>query len=146
MFKYSKRPHLLSLLITLLAITSLNFAFATTITTPVYAESKICQKQGDKDCIPQSTDPALSNDGSTCKDQNCLVDRYVEPAIKALSALVAVAATASIVYAGIQYTIAAGDASKIAASKKRILQTVFGLVAWIFLLALLNWLMPGGLF
>lgn len=112
----------------------------------VYAESKVCQKPTDKDCVPQSTDPALAGKQDTCRTGDCIIDRYVSPLIKALSALVGVAATASIVYAGIQYSSSGGDSGKTSAAKKRIAQTIGGLLAWLFLLAFLNWLMPGGLF
>ncbi len=112
----------------------------------VYAENKICQKATDTNCTPQSSDPALAGKDDTCKTGDCIIDRYVSPTIKALSALVGVVATASIVYAGIQYSSAEGDAGKISAARKRISQTIAGLLAWLFLLTFLNWLMPGGLF
>lgn len=53
---------------------------------------------------------------------------------------------ASLIYAGIQYTASAGNAEQTAKSKKRILDTMIALVFYLFIFALVQFLVPGGLF
>lgn len=52
----------------------------------------------------------------------------------------------SIIAAGIQYSTAEGNAEATQKSKKRIQQTVIGLVIYIFAFSILQFLVPGGLF
>lgn len=66
--------------------------------------------------------------------------------INLLSAGVAVIVVISLIFAGIQYTTSGGDAQKVAAAKSRIYNSVFALVAFLFLYAFLQWLVPGGVF
>lgn len=74
-----------------------------------------------------------------------IIDDYVNPFIKLMTALIGVAIVISIVLAGIQYSSAGGDPSGVAAAKKRITAAVIALVAYAFLLGFLQWLVPGGL-
>lgn len=89
-------------------------------------------------------------DGATtgkCADlKQCdLFYAYINPLIRFLSALVGVAVVASVVVGGIQYSSSAGDPQKASAAKNRIRNALLALVTYIFLLALLNFLIPGGL-
>lgn len=59
---------------------------------------------------------------------------------------VGLAATISIVFAGVIYTTAAGDASKVGKAKTMILNTVIGLLFYSVMWAFLQWLIPGGVF
>lgn len=77
---------------------------------------------------------------------NSFIAKYVNPAVIALTALVGIAAVASIIVAGIQYASSADDAGAVTKAKQRIFNTILGLVAYIFLLAFLNYLVPGGFF
>lgn len=88
-------------------------------------------------------DPAL---GCSAKN-NCvnLVDKYVNPLIKLFSVLVGLVVTASIIVGAIQYSSATGDPSKVATARKRIFNAVYALIAYILLLAFLQWLIPGGI-
>ena len=91
-------------------------------------------------------DPALC--GTPCKDaDNCnLVTRYANPLInKFLAPLAILAVIIGIIWGAIQYITSAGDAQKVAEGKSKIQKALFGLLAFIFLYALLNWLIPGGL-
>lgn len=51
-----------------------------------------------------------------------------------------------IVVGGFQYVTAGGNPQKIEAAKHRIIQAIVALVLFIFMYALLQWLIPGGLF
>lgn len=73
-----------------------------------------------------------------------LVKKYLDPLVKLLSALVGVFVATSIIVGGIQYSSATGDPSKVAQAKKRIGEAVFALLAYLFLFAFLQWLLPGG--
>lgn len=77
---------------------------------------------------------------------NSFIAKYVNPAVIALTALVGIAAVASIIVAGIQYASSADDSGAVTKAKQRIFNTILGLVAYIFLLAFLNYLVPGGFF
>lgn len=84
---------------------------------------------------------------SDCNTSGCdLVGKYINPAIALLSILVGVVSVTSIIVAGIQYSTSGGDPQKVSAAKKRIAMTVFGLLAYTFLFAFLQFLVPGGLF
>jgi hypothetical protein len=80
-----------------------------------------------------------------CSKSSCIYRRYITPAVQLLSAAVGVLAVISFISAGIQYSSAGSDPQKVGAARKRIGNTVFGLIAYIFLLAFLNWVVPGGL-
>lgn len=90
-------------------------------------------------------DPALK--GGNCANLNkCdLITSYIDPAIKFLTAFVGVGVTIAIVYGGIEYGSSGGDPSKAAAGKNRIRNALFTLLAFFFLYALLNFLIPGGI-
>lgn len=91
--------------------------------------------------VQASQDPALTAcNGSTCD----LVQKYIDPLINVLAAGVGVVVTISIVVGGIQYASSAGDPGKIAAAKKRIMDSIIALVGFFLLYAVLAWLMPGG--
>lgn len=73
------------------------------------------------------------------------IDNYINPFVVLLTITVGVAAAISIVVAGIQYASSADDPGKVTKAKSRIVNTVIGLLAYIFLIAFLNYLIPGGL-
>ena len=77
---------------------------------------------------------------------NHFINTYVNPFIYLLSALVGVVAVISIIMAGVQYASSADDPSTVSKAKTRIFNTVIGLVAYIFLFAFFEYLVPGGIF
>lgn len=87
--------------------------------------------------------PDLASMGSGGGEQ-CLINTYVKPAVETASALVGILVVISIIVAGIQYSSAAGDSSKVSAAKDRIRNSLVGFLAFLLLLAFLNWLIPGG--
>lgn len=87
-------------------------------------------------------DPAIS-----CTSGNCdLITEYLAPAINVFSASFAVIAVISLILGGINYTTSEGDPQKVARAKVRIRNTIFAVVAYMFLYAFLQFLVPGGIF
>ncbi len=66
--------------------------------------------------------------------------------IRFLSVGVGIVAVGSIVLGGIQYTTSAGDPKKTAAAIGRISSTLIALLIYFLIFAILNWLVPTGLF
>ena len=83
----------------------------------------------------------------TCTGGDCsgLIKNYVNPFIKLLSGIIGVVVTTSVIVGGIQYSSAGGDPGKVAAAKKRIYNSIVALLAYLFLMAFLQWLIPGGI-
>jgi|GEM_PF-394290 len=99
----------------------------------------------DNTCIIAGTgDPALKG----CdKAGSCdIIHKYVNPAIEVFSAIAGIVVAIAIVYGGILYSMAGGDSGKVSKAKSLIRNAVLSLVAYIFLWAFLQWLIPGGLF
>ena len=86
--------------------------------------------------------PVCSSASGAC---TTFIDHFITPFIKLFTVLIGVFAVISIIVAGIQYASSADDPGKVTKAKDRIFQTVLGLLAYIFLFALLNYLIPGGL-
>lgn len=72
--------------------------------------------------------------------------KLLSGAVTFLTAGVGIVVTAMIVIGGIQYSTANGDPQKVAGAKKTIYNALFALVAFIFLWAFMQWLIPGGVF
>jgi len=66
--------------------------------------------------------------------------------INFLSAGVGVIVTIMIIVGGIQYASAGGNPQAVQAAKKKIANSIIALIAYFFLFAFLQWLVPGGLF
>jgi hypothetical protein len=104
---------------------------------------------GNSDQLVQEAkpDPAIDGDCSNPDLKECsLIKQYINPLIALLAAFVGVAVTISIALGGIQYASSAGDPQKAAAAKDRIRNAIIALLTFLFLLALLTFIVPGGLF
>ncbi len=100
-----------------------------------------CYSSNASNCI---TPP---NNTSTCTTSDCnLISTYVNPAINVLSVIVGLAITASIIWAGIQYSSSDGDPNKISKAKTRITNSILAFLFFIFLYGFLQFIIPGGLF
>ena len=89
--------------------------------------------------VKESCDPSTQDCGQE------FIDAYISPIILALSGLIGVFAVISLIMAGIQYAGSADDPGVVTKAKQRIFATVIGIVAYIFLFAFLNYLVPGGI-
>lgn len=85
---------------------------------------------------------------NTCQTWNdCpLMSRYVTPAINALSGAVGIVVVTMIVWGGIRYTSSRDNPQQAASAKEHIRNALFALVIYIFMMAFLNWVVPGGVF
>jgi len=121
---------------------------------PVFAATQVVCPDGHTkvdaskvDTCPDAADSAVTS--GNCKDVKggkCdLIKNYIQPLIDLLSAGVGVAVVISIIIGGIQYSSSAGDSSKITAAKNRIRNSIIALLMFLFLVAFLNFLIPGGL-
>jgi hypothetical protein len=98
--------------------------------------------------IPGAQDPATNFDSSPCTDpSNCnIVTDYVNPFInKFLAPMAILAVIIGVIWGSVEYTTSGGDPQRVASAKAHIQKALIGLVSFMFLYALLNWLMPGGL-
>lgn len=97
-----------------------------------------CVDAGSTSC----TDPAIS-----CTSDQCdLIAKYVDPTIKLLAAVFGTVAAISIIMGGINYATSEGDPQKAGRAKSRITNTIIAVVAFLFLYAFLQFLIPGGIF
>jgi hypothetical protein len=70
--------------------------------------------------------------------------KLLELGINILAAFVGVAAIIMFIVGGIQYITSNGNPQAVSAAKKRITDVLIGLLAFVFLYAFLQWLIPGG--
>lgn len=99
-------------------------------------------------CIPAGITPQNNPTKLSCgnnADCGAIVTNYVNPFIRLMTAITGLLIAISLVAAGIAYSMAAGDASKVAAAKQRITNTLLALVAFMFTFGILQWLVPGGI-
>jgi hypothetical protein len=87
--------------------------------------------------LPNGQSAPLSKD-------NCGIIGLLVGGINILSAIAGIAIVASIMIAGFQYMTAQDNAGKIEKAKSRIVTTLLALFLFIFMYALLNFLVPGG--
>lgn len=108
----------------------------------------LCQLPDDP---PNSPSGTIQQDTYTCcpggmtTGSTCLYAKYVNPLIQLLSALVGLAVVISIIFGGIQYVTSAGDPQRAEAGKKRIVESLVGLAAFMLLYAFLQYITPGGI-
>ena len=88
---------------------------------------------------------AASDVGDVGEDGQKIYDRLLQ-AINVVSGIVGLIVVISIIIGGIQYTTAGGDPQKVAAAKGRVFNSIFAFLAYLFLYAFLQYLVPGGVF
>lgn len=71
------------------------------------------------------------------------IDQLLGLIVKILSYGLGAAAIIGVVVAGIMYLTARDNESQVATAKQRLLNTVIGLIAWVVLFSVVNWLIPG---
>lgn len=88
--------------------------------------------------------PNDCNDPNGINEDNCGIIRYLVIFINVLSAVVGLVVVGSIIYGGIQYSMAGSDPQKVSEAKRRIRNAVIALMFFLFMFSLLNYLVPGG--
>jgi hypothetical protein len=101
------------------------------------------------DCSLQTTNESASckPDPDCVKDQtaaNCGITRYLKLFVNVLTGLVGVAVVGSVIFGGIQYSMSAGDAQKVAAARRRISNALLALLVFALTYGFLQWIIPGG--
>jgi hypothetical protein len=95
----------------------------------------------DQNCENTTTSVAIRK----CVQNNQLI-KDVQTIINVLSIGVGLIVVAMIIVGGIQYIAAGDNPSATASAKQRIVNALVALVAYILLFALIQWLVPGGVF
>jgi hypothetical protein len=85
-----------------------------------------------------------SASGQTEISSNCIVDR-VNMLINLFSVGVGLVVIIMIIIGGIRYAMAGGDPQAVAKAKSQIRNALIALVAYLFLFAALQWIVPGGI-
>ncbi|HUP26586.1 MAG TPA: hypothetical protein VM124_03010 [Candidatus Limnocylindrales bacterium] len=95
---------------------------------------------------PNEQPKYVNNDCNTqdLNQSNCGIIKYLVLFIKFLSAIVGVVIVASIIIGGITYSASKDDPGATAAAKKRIANAILALGLYVFMFALLQYLIPGG--
>lgn len=88
--------------------------------------------------------PNDCNDPDGIDQSNCGIIRYLVIFINFLSAIAGIAIIGSIIYGGIQYSMAGSDPQKVSAAKNRMRDAIIALLFFLFGYGLLNYLVPGG--
>ena len=70
---------------------------------------------------------------------------WIQFFINWISVFIVIGSVIALAAAGVQYSAAAGDSGKIAEAKKRISSVLMALLAYFFLFAFIQWLVPGGI-
>jgi len=87
---------------------------------------------------------ATKPDSDPC--HNIIMEKYIQPFINFLGIGFGIILTIMVVVGGIQYITSGSDPQKVAAAKSRISNAIFALVIFAFMYAILQWLVPGGIF
>jgi uncharacterized membrane protein YqhA len=66
--------------------------------------------------------------------------------INILGVLIVVGASAMLVFAGVEYIAAADSPDRVKSAKQKITNVIIGVLAFFFLYAFMQWLIPGGAF
>lgn len=101
------------------------------------------------DVYTRQCDPAVNQNqcnSTNLNAGNCdLIRNFIQQAFDFMTVLFGIGVVVSMIYGGIEYASSAGDPSKAAAGKNRIRNALVALVTYVFLWALLDFLIPGGL-
>jgi hypothetical protein len=79
-----------------------------------------------------------------CLNENPIV-KDLRIVVRVLSAGTGVIIVGSIIWAGVKYVWAGNNPNEISAAKDRIQNSIIALLAFFFIFAFLEWLIPGGL-
>ncbi len=165
MIKIAKYHHKKIILAFIALLLGAGMVFATPLPTFAQEQPKIreCTEEDTKNpnpaspCLPAKIKPTTNSavekkcsQGESCTvtrilSDSGLVQMFINPLIRTLTAIIGVVIVIAIVISGIQYSASGGDPSKVAAAKKRIMNVILALLAYIFMAAFINWLLPGGL-
>jgi hypothetical protein len=99
----------------------------------------LSKSQNPDDCKAEGGYKQLNKD-------NCQIIKLITVITKALSGIAGLVIIAMIIFGGIQYSAAGSDPSKVQAAKQKIFNSLLALLLLVFGFAILQWLVPGGIF
>jgi preprotein translocase subunit SecY len=105
--------------------------FSSVVASPVYGAAK-------------STAPSTEELQNSLSHNPIVND--IQKIVDFLAAVVIVAVIGSVIFAGIQYSLAGDKAEAVSKAKSRISGTALALAIFLFASAILEWLIPGGIF
>lgn len=97
------------------------------------------QVSGDKSCGGVNTSIISCKEG-----EEGAIDYLLITVVRILSGLIGILAVGGIVFSGYQYMMSSGDPTAMAKAKQRIINIVYGLVAYALIWGVLEFLIPGG--
>jgi hypothetical protein len=120
-------------------------------TTKVFAAEAVTCKEGqdevkDSEGTVVSCKPSADCDQADLNPENCKIVHWVTIAINTLSAVVGIVIVLMVIIGGIQYSAAGDDPQKVQEAKKKVTNALLALLAFIFMYAFLQWVVPGGIF
>lgn len=135
-------------LLGLVVVILIEVSFGLVSSGKVWADPAPLQ-QAENSTSATSTD-ACNNTNTSDKLKQCVqnngITKDLQLIVNVLSAGVGIVVIAMIIVGGIQYSIAGDNSQAVTAAKQRISNALLALVAYLFIFAFLQWLIPGGLF
>jgi hypothetical protein len=140
--KLTKIPNLPILLAGILTLITLSFP------APVSAASA-CQNPNATHAQLKTAKCCDTNSPNSTTLNNCIrgngIFKDISAIIDVLAAGVGIVVTGSIIWGGVQYTMAGNNANTVSAAKKRIFDSLVALFIFFFMFAFLEWIVPGGI-
>lgn len=139
-----RQPHKMKrLILVLLLAFSLNHAAnLLLVVEPVVAQPRFTDTSSSS---PKEVEQDMcTGDAKTCLEQNGIV-KIINAAIVLIAGVAGIAISGMLIAGGIRYSAAGGDPGAVQKAKKMISNAIIALLAFIFLGAFLEWLVPGGL-
>ena len=131
------------IVLTILAVTMGGFVAAAPLLAPapVYAEGESCTCEGTTD-TGKYVDAAILKDICDCGHGEAIKE-ILSLVVRIMTVGVGIFGAIGITISGIQYLTAGGNEEQTRKSKRRIFEIVIGFAAFFFIIALLNFLIPG---
>lgn len=118
--------------------------FAATSATTDPANCKpVSGLQIPKECKSYSCDLSSTGASNDCLKNNPIT-QWIVFFINLLGAIIVIGASAMLVFAGVEYITAADSPDRVKKAKQKITNVIIGILAFFFLYAFLQWLIPGG--
>ena len=94
--------------------------------------------------LQSTTDCAVSGNGQL-NANNCKIVKYIQLAMQILSTAVGIVIVIMVAISGFQYTLSKDNPQQTSSAKQHIRDAIFALIIYIFAIAFLNWIVPGGI-
>lgn len=107
---------------------------------------QICSSANSSSTTTTPSSCSSSNSSTTDTNANQLYCSYILPSINILSISVGILTVLGIVIGSIQYIFYGGSPEQVSKAKKHIINSILALLAYAFLYAFLQFIIPGGLF